>query len=89
MFTTLGEREREKALLEFRKTQWKKELGTYTEYISGQFITFGMAGNLCFLCSFKFTYISAVATNWKAHSFISLQDRLSFLNFIMLCKYYL
>ncbi|XP_010012164.1 PREDICTED: coiled-coil domain-containing protein 66, partial [Nestor notabilis] len=26
MFTTLGEREREKALLEFRKTQWKKEL---------------------------------------------------------------
>ncbi|XP_033922271.1 coiled-coil domain-containing protein 66 [Melopsittacus undulatus] len=26
MFTTFGEREREKALLEFRKTQWKKEL---------------------------------------------------------------
>ncbi|KAM9533419.1 coiled-coil domain-containing protein 66 [Guaruba guarouba] len=26
MFTMLGEREREKALLEFRKTQWKKEL---------------------------------------------------------------
>ncbi|NXE88160.1 CCD66 protein, partial [Menura novaehollandiae] len=26
MFSTLGEREREKALLEFKKTQWKKEL---------------------------------------------------------------
>ncbi|NXU02742.1 CCD66 protein, partial [Buphagus erythrorhynchus] len=26
LFSTLGEREREKALLEFRKTQWKKEL---------------------------------------------------------------
>ncbi|XP_062466671.1 coiled-coil domain-containing protein 66 isoform X3 [Pezoporus occidentalis] len=26
MFTALGEREREKALLEFKKTQWKKEL---------------------------------------------------------------
>ncbi|KFQ67759.1 Coiled-coil domain-containing protein 66, partial [Phaethon lepturus] len=26
MFSTLGEREEEKALLEFRKTQWKKEL---------------------------------------------------------------
>jgi len=29
MFSTLGEREGEKALLEFRRTQWKKELGTY------------------------------------------------------------
>ncbi|XP_009696192.1 PREDICTED: coiled-coil domain-containing protein 66 [Cariama cristata] len=29
MFSTLDEKEGEKALLEFRKTQWKKELGTY------------------------------------------------------------
>lgn len=32
MFSTLGEREGEKALLEFRKTQWKKELGTFTDF---------------------------------------------------------
>uniref|UniRef100_A0A8B9J093 Coiled-coil domain-containing protein 66 n=1 Tax=Amazona collaria TaxID=241587 RepID=A0A8B9J093_9PSIT len=89
MFTVLAEREREKALLEFRKTQWKKELGTYKEYVSGQFITFRMARNLCSLCSFKFTYISAVPTDWKVRSFVSLQDTLNFLNFIILCKYYL
>lgn len=29
MFSTLGEREGEKALLESRRSQWKKELGTY------------------------------------------------------------
>lgn len=29
MFSTLGEREGEKALLEFKKAQWKKELGIY------------------------------------------------------------
>ncbi|XP_040424942.1 coiled-coil domain-containing protein 66 isoform X1 [Cygnus olor] len=33
IFTTLGEREGEKALLEFKKTQWKKELGILTKVL--------------------------------------------------------
>lgn len=71
MFTTVGDREGEKALLEFKKTQWKKELGNYnTDYLYLiSLICSGCQETLHSLCFYRFTCINAIATNLEVMYF--------------------